>query len=143
MSAPWDRVRAALARTPGPVRLRWAERSRRRFLGEYHEMKARSGADLFDTTLGLVWYGALPSSWGPVEYAIRYHRLHPAVPPAVYVLSPSSVRGALPSRGDGRLDLLGPRDWHAGLTAFDVWQWLAAMVIGLSESEEERTWGRA
>lgn len=121
MSDFLDRLRTGLSRGPRVVRLGWHGRQRRRFLHEYHEMRARSGADLFHVDGRLVWRGTIPLRTGEAEVVVCYHRAHPAVAPSVYVLSPDSIVPRLPRRPDGSLALLAPRDHHAGLTAYDFW----------------------
>lgn len=139
MSDLLHRLRAGLARGPGPVRLGWHGRQRRRFLSEYHEMRARAGADLFRVDGGLVWFGQAPLPSGDVaEVAIRYHAAHPAVPPAVFVLSPARLAERLPRRPDGSVSLLAPGDYHAGLTAFDFWLWTLRLLRELDAMGELR-----
>jgi hypothetical protein len=123
-----DRLRAGLAGGPSPIRLGWHGRQRRRFLHEYHEMRARSGAHLYRVDGVLVWFGRMPLRSGVAEVAIRYHPAHPLAPPGVFVLSPSDLVERLPRRPDGSLALLSPGDYHAGLTAFDFWIWTRRLL---------------
>ncbi len=119
-----DRLRRALN---APFRLEWNDRHRRRFLSEYHEMKARAGAELYLIGGRLTWAGTL---LGQVEWAIRYHPTHPAVMPSVHVLSPSEAVAALGGDAEGRVVVLAPGGWHGALTAYDLWLWLRARVEG-------------
>lgn len=123
------RLRATLAAGPRPVRLGWYGRQRRRFLHEYHEMKARTGADLYRVGGRLLWYGRLPRPGrDAAEVVIRYHPAHPAAPPRVFVLAPAWLAERLPRRDDGSIVLLSPGDYHAGLTAFDFWIWTRRLL---------------
>lgn len=127
-----ERLRNALSRQPRPLRLRWNERHRHRFLNEYHEMKARSPAELYRLDEDLVWFGHVRDAIDqPVEVAIRYQREHPSRPPQVFVLSPSSVAEALPRAADGSIQVLSPGAYHAGLTVFDFWCWIRRLVMDL------------
>lgn len=130
-----DRLRRALN---APFRLEWHDRHRRRFLSEYHEMKARAGAELYLIGGRLTWAGTLPWAGSPlgagpgVEWIIRYHPAHPAVMPSVHVLAPSEAVAALGGDGEGRVVVLAPGGWHGALTAYDLWLWLRARVDGAS-----------
>lgn len=119
------RLRRAIG---APVHLRWHERHRRRFLHEYHEMKARAGAELFWLGDQLVWAGKIQIEDVVIEWVIQYHRAHPAIGPTVRILSPTHVMKALNADSNGRVRVYSQGSWHAGLTALDAWHWLRQML---------------
>ena len=132
MAGPGADLRARLERVLHlPYRMAWNERHRHRFLAEYHEMKARAGAELFWVEGCLTWSGRLAGRWPePVHWAIRYHPAHPTVMPSVHVLAPAAAVAALRADAEGRVPVLTPGGWHGGLTAFDLWLWLREQLAG-------------
>lgn len=139
MSALLERLRASLRAAPVPVDLAWHVRHRRRFLHEYHEMKARADADLYRLDGALVWLGRFARGGEPVSFAIRYAERHPAVAPRVFVLEPAWVAATLPTGRDGAVEMLAPGAWHSGLTVYDLYCWLRRLVgaVGAFGPEEQ------
>lgn len=123
-----DDLRTALAAGPRPVQLSWYTRQRRRFLHEFHEMKARTPAELLGVRRALVWRGEMPAGDATAEVAICYHPAHPIAAPRVFVLSPPEVAARLPRYLDGSVAVFEPGSWHAGLTAYDAWLYLSKLL---------------
>lgn len=127
-----DTLRSHVRRAIGaPRRLDWHERHRHRFLHEYHEMKARAGAELYQVGDRLTWSGQLPVGETAVEWAIQYHPAHPSVAPTVFVMDPALIATALGADRKGRVRVITGRGWHSGLTAYDLWRWLKDRVDAL------------